>query len=77
MNNSSNSFSSNKKDADNKKAENENIQNANAGRGNKTVKARIYNLIIVDESGSMSYLREATIGGVNETINTIKSAQKI
>lgn len=39
-------------------------------------KARIYNLIIVDESGSMSYLREATLSGVNETINTIRQAQK-
>lgn len=39
-------------------------------------KARIYNLIIVDESGSMSHLREATLSGINETIGTIKSAQK-
>ena len=39
-------------------------------------KARIYNLIIVDESGSMSHLRQATLSGVNETINTIRSAQQ-
>lgn len=39
-------------------------------------KAKIYNLIIVDESGSMSYLRESTLSGINETINTIRSAQK-
>ena len=39
-------------------------------------KAHIYNLIIVDESGSMSHLREATLSGINETIGTIKSAQK-
>lgn len=39
-------------------------------------KARIYNLIIVDESGSMSHLRESTLSGINETINTIHSAQK-
>jgi len=39
-------------------------------------KARIYNLIIVDESGSMSSLRESTLSGINETINTIKSAQE-
>lgn len=37
----------------------------------KDGKAHIYNLIIVDESGSMGYLRNATISGVNETINTI------
>lgn len=39
-------------------------------------KARIYNLIIVDESGSMSPLTTATITGVNETINTIREAQR-
>lgn len=39
-------------------------------------KAHIYNLIIVDESGSMSHLREATLSGINETINAIKNAQK-
>lgn len=39
-------------------------------------KARIYNLIIVDESGSMSHLRESTLSGINETIGTIHSAQE-
>lgn len=39
-------------------------------------KAHIYNLIIVDESGSMSHLRDATLSGINETIGTIRSAQK-
>ena len=39
-------------------------------------KARIYNLIIVDESGSMSDLRESTLSGINETISTIHSAQE-
>ena len=39
-------------------------------------KAFINNLIVVDESGSMSHLREATISGINETINTIRSAQQ-
>ena len=38
-------------------------------------KAHIYNLIIVDESGSMTHLRESTLSGVNETINTIRMAQ--
>ena len=36
--------------------------------------ANIYNLIIVDESGSMGSLTNATLSGVNETINTIRSA---
>lgn len=39
-------------------------------------KAHIYNLIIIDESGSMGRLRNATLSGVNETINTIRQAQK-
>ena len=39
-------------------------------------KARIYNLIIVDESGSMSHLRKSTLSGINETISTIQSAQE-
>lgn len=39
-------------------------------------KEHIFNLIIVDESGSMGALVEPTITGVNETINTIREAQK-
>lgn len=39
-------------------------------------KVHIYNLIIVDESGSMGHLREATLSGINETIGTIRSAQE-
>lgn len=39
-------------------------------------KAQIHNLIIVDESGSMSGLEQVTIGGINETIATIKKAQE-
>lgn len=43
---------------------------------NNKTKARIYNLIIVDESGSMSSLTQVTMSGVNETINSIRGAQK-
>lgn len=50
----------------------ENMQNGQSS----THKAKIHNLIIVDESGSMSSLREVTLSGINEAINTIKSAQK-
>lgn len=46
------------------------------GNTSKTKKAKVYNLIIVDESGSMSHLRQATLSGINETISTIRSAQK-
>ncbi len=42
----------------------------------KGIKAKIHNLIIVDESGSMSHLRKATLSGINETISTIRSAQE-
>ncbi len=40
------------------------------------MKTDIYNLIILDESGSMSCVKKQTISGCNETINTIRSAQK-
>lgn len=43
---------------------------------NNIKKARIYNLIIVDESGSMGHLTQVTIDGVNETINSIRGAQR-
>ena len=39
-------------------------------------KSHVYNLIIVDESGSMSGLEQVTISGINETITTIKKAQE-
>ncbi len=37
---------------------------------------KIYNLIILDESGSMSGLEKVSVDGVNETIQTIQNAQK-
>lgn len=40
------------------------------------MKTRIFNLIIIDESGSMQFIKTATIDSVNETIQTIRSAQK-
>ena len=58
-------------DDDNKQLENTEERKENTG-----CKAHIYNLIIVDESGSMSHLRHATLSGINETINTIRSAQE-
>lgn len=70
------------KPVDNAKAEAEQPENnAEASAPSSTPiaadgKAHIYNLIIIDESGSMGYLRDATLSGVNETINTIRQAQK-
>ena len=40
------------------------------------MKAKIYNLIILDKSGSMHSIADLAIGGVNETIGTIKSDDK-
>ena len=36
---------------------------------------KIYNLIILDESGSMQHIKLQAITGLNETLQTIKSAQ--
>ena len=41
---------------------------------NKTIK--IYNLIILDESGSMSSIYNQALSGVNETINGIRQSQE-
>ena len=40
------------------------------------MKKRIFNLIIIDESGSMQSIKKETIDSVNETIQTIRSAQR-
>lgn len=40
------------------------------------MKTRIFNLIIIDESGSMQSIKTAAINSVNETIQTIDSAQR-
>lgn len=40
------------------------------------MKTRIFNLIIIDESGSMCSIKNDAINNVNETIQTIRSAQK-
>lgn len=37
---------------------------------------RIFNLLILDESGSMSAIERQAISGVNETVQTILSAQR-
>ena len=40
------------------------------------MKTKIFNLIILDESGSMHSIKKAAIDSVNETIQSIHSAQK-
>lgn len=41
-----------------------------------TTKTQIYNLIILDKSGSMSSIRQAAFTGCNEVLNGIKAAAK-
>ena len=40
------------------------------------MKQRVFNLIILDESGSMRIIKKQAIGAVNETIQTIRHSQK-
>lgn len=40
------------------------------------MKTRIFNLIIIDESGSMEAIKQQAINSVNETIQTIRAAQQ-
>ena len=40
------------------------------------MKKRIYNLIILDESGSMWSIAKQAVDGVNESIQTIRAAQR-
>lgn len=40
------------------------------------MKTKVYNLIILDESGSMCSIREQAISGVNETIQSIRVAKE-
>ena len=43
---------------------------------NISMKTRIFNLIIIDESGSMQSIKKAAIDSVNETIQTIRAAEE-
>lgn len=40
------------------------------------MKTDIYNIVILDESGSMNSIKQQAINGYNETVQTIKVAQK-
>ena len=39
-------------------------------------KKRVFNLIIVDESGSMSIIHKQAFAGMNETLQTVRQMQK-
>ena len=38
---------------------------------------RVFNMIIVDESGSMCVIKPQALAGINETIDTVKKMQKM
>lgn len=40
------------------------------------MKTRVFNLIILDESGSMECIKRQALSGLNETLQTIRSAQE-
>lgn len=40
------------------------------------MKTKIFNLIILDESGSMESIKKAAVSSVNETVQTIRAAQR-
>ena len=42
----------------------------------ETKRTEVYNLIILDKSGSMESIRQAAIDGYNETLGSIKAAQQ-
>jgi len=47
-----------------------------ANNKNKDARTKVFNLIILDRSGSMNAIRQAAIDGFNETLSGIKNAQK-
>ena len=38
---------------------------------------RVFNLLVVDESGSMSVIQHQALAGINETLSTIHKMQKM
>lgn len=55
-------------------SKNWNAKKTSAGHSKNTKQHNTYNLIIVDESGSMSSIYDQTLSGINETLGTIKQA---
>ncbi|MBQ7421611.1 MAG: VWA domain-containing protein [Prevotella sp.] len=44
-------------------------------QNNTPIKTQVYNLVILDKSGSMECIRKEAVNGYNETLGTIKAAQ--
>lgn len=55
--------------------ENEDLSSAKGGQESEA-DGKIYNLIILDESGSMGSIYNQALSGANETLNTIRLSQK-
>ena len=51
------------------------LQKSETAKKNDSVQ-RVFNLIILDESGSMSTIAKQAVSGLNETFQTIRNAQK-
>ena len=54
-----------------------NSQNFSNMKTSENKEKKVYNLIIVDESGSMSIIRNEALAGLNETIETCKKMQEM
>ena len=46
------------------------------GQNKKRRNVNVYNLLIIDESGSMYKIYEQALSGINETISSVRTAQK-
>ena len=44
---------------------------------NEILKTKVFNVIILDRSGSMECIRQAAVEGFNETLAGIKKAQEM
>lgn len=42
----------------------------------KITKTKVFNVIILDESGSMSNIEKQAVDSVNETLQSVRSAQQ-
>ena len=51
------------------------LKKGNSGKMDNS-KQRVFNLIILDESGSMATIEKQAVSGLNETFQTIRNAQK-
>ena len=54
-----------------------NYQNFSNMKTSENQGKKVYNLIIVDESGSMSIIRNEALAGLNETIETCQKMQEL